>query len=105
MPPRLQSVAKQEEIERFLEEALRLDLIERCNAEAWSQVHLQRKPNGKWRFCVDYRALNEVSRSMGWPIPNIKQMLERIGAKRPKFFAVLDLTSGFHQAFTKYDSV
>ena len=34
---------------------------------------------------------------MGWPLPNIKQMLERIGEKRPKYFAVLDLTQGYYQ--------
>ena len=34
---------------------------------------------------------------MGWPLPNIKQMLERIGEKKPKYFAVLDLTQGYYQ--------
>jgi len=35
---------------------------------------------------------------MGWPIPNIEQMLHRIGLHKPKYFAVLDFTSGFFQA-------
>ena len=35
---------------------------------------------------------------MGWPIPNIEQTLNRIGEKRPKYFAVIDLTKGFSQA-------
>ena len=35
---------------------------------------------------------------MGWPIPNIRHMLQRIGNKRPKFFGKLDFTSGYHQA-------
>ena len=35
---------------------------------------------------------------MGWPIPNIKDMITKIGSKRAKWFAVLDLTSGYHQA-------
>ena len=35
---------------------------------------------------------------MGWPIPNIKDMINKIGNKRAKWFAVLDLTSGYHQA-------
>ncbi len=34
---------------------------------------------------------------MSWPIPNIREMLDRIGPKRPKFFAKMDLTSGYHQ--------
>jgi hypothetical protein len=35
---------------------------------------------------------------MGWPIPNIAQMLQRIGRHRPAVFGVLDLTQGYHQA-------
>ena len=34
---------------------------------------------------------------MGWPLPNIKKTLERIGQRRPKYFAVLDLTQGYYQ--------
>ena len=33
-----------------------------------------------------------------WPIPNIKSMLNRIGEQRPHFFAIMDITSGYHQA-------
>ena len=35
---------------------------------------------------------------MGWPIPNIENLLRRIGAKRAKYFATLDYTSGYYQA-------
>ena len=41
---------------------------------------------------------------MGWPIPNIKNMLQRLGAKRAKYYAKLDLTSGYHQAPLHKDS-
>ena len=34
----------------------------------------------------------------GWPIPNIDQMIHRIGHTRPQYFGVLDLTSGYYQA-------
>ena len=77
---------------------LRLGVIEPSNAEYYSQVHLTPKPNGKWRFCIDYRNLNTVSKSEGWPLPNIQQMLERLGKQGAKYWAVFDLTSGYHQA-------
>jgi hypothetical protein len=35
---------------------------------------------------------------MGWPIPNIQAMLQRIGSEKAKYYAVMDLTSGYHQA-------
>jgi hypothetical protein len=35
---------------------------------------------------------------MGWPIPNIEAMLRRIGSQRAKYYGIMDLTSGYHQA-------
>ena len=97
--PRAQSTVKQKAILEFIEAALRTGMIEATpTATSWSQILLTKKPNGKWRFCLDYRALNELTKSMGWPIPNIHQMLRRIGDKRPKIFGVLDLTMGYHQS-------
>ena len=71
---------------------LDLHLIQPSQVAEKSQVVLARKPDGTWRFCIDYRALNEATEAMRWPIPNIPEMFQRIGAKRPKFFAVMDLT-------------
>lgn len=34
----------------------------------------------------------------GWNLSNIQHMLQRLGSHRPKIFAVMDLTSGYHQA-------
>jgi hypothetical protein len=74
------------------------NVIEPSSATEFSQVHLQPKPEGKWRFCVDLRNLNLASKGRGWPIPNIPQMLRRIGDHKAKFFASMDMTGSFHQA-------
>jgi hypothetical protein len=97
LPTRLQSKNKRDATREFVKNALDIGLIEPSQAESWSQILLTPKANGKWRFCVDYRFLNKETKSMGWPLPNIKQMLERIGEKKPKYFAVLDLTQGYYQ--------
>ena len=55
------------------------------------------KANGSLRFCVDFRSLNDASKAEGWPLPNIKQMLNRIGSSGAKYFAIMDLTKGFYQ--------
>ena len=96
-PPRWQMLAKQKEVHRFVKLALKLKLIRKSQARAWSQVLLTKKPNGKWRFCIDFRSLNLNTKSIGWPIPNIKQVLERIAKSGAKYFAVLDLTQGYYQ--------
>ena len=49
-------------------------------------------------MCVDYRALNGCTPDASWPIPNIAEMLLRIGSRKPKIFGIMDLTQGYHQA-------
>ena len=66
-------------------------------ATEWSQVLLTPKGEGEYRFCVDYRNLNSASKATGFPLPRIKEIIQRIGSKSPRIFAKLDLTSGYHQ--------
>ncbi|NBP59460.1 RNA-directed DNA polymerase, partial [bacterium] len=97
LAPRPQDKDKRKAVREFIEDALKNKLIEPSQAEYWSQIHLQKKPNGKWRFCIDFRNLNKVCEGMGWPIPNIEAMLHRIGGKRAKFFTIIDFTQGYYQ--------
>jgi transposase InsO family protein len=96
--PRVQSHDKNNEIQRQVNKMLDLGVIQRSNANRYSQVLLVPKPNEKWRFCIDYQPLNACCEGDGWNLPNIQQMLQRLGSHRPKLFAVMDLTSGYHQA-------
>ena len=96
-PPRIQTREKEQEIEKQITQLLALRLIRPSQAPHYSQVHLVPKPNNKWRFCIDYRDLNSSTTPFGWPMPNIAQTLQRIGNKRPKFFAKFDMTSGYFQ--------
>ena len=73
-------------------------IIEKSQASYYSQVMLTPKPNGTWRFCVDYRQLNDATASASWPIPNIANLLGRLGRSKADTFGVMDLTSGYHQA-------
>ena len=97
--PRPQSIEKMAALKEMVENLLRLNVIRVSNAVHCSQVLLVvKKGSAKLRFCVDYRELNDISESEGWPIPNISELLNRIGSKHAKYFAVMDLTSGYHQA-------
>ena len=82
---KIQSQLKNAEINNQVQNMLDLYLIQPLQAAEKSQVVLTKKPDGSWRFYIDYRALNDATESMGWPIPNIPQMLQRIGTKRPKY--------------------
>ena len=43
-------------------------------------------------------ALNDCTPDSNWPIPNITEILRRIGQVKPKLFGIMDLTQGYHQA-------
>jgi hypothetical protein len=73
-------------------------IIKRSNAQYYSQVILAPKPNDEWRLCVDFRNLNNASLENGThPMANIKNMLNRIGDHKSKFFGKIDLTQGYYQ--------
>jgi hypothetical protein len=96
--PRPQTAAKTAEIKKQIDLMLDLNIIKRSSATYYSQVLLTPKPNGKFRFCVDYRRLNDCSKvTHTFPLPNITHMLQRLGQARFKWAATLDFTSGYHQ--------
>jgi hypothetical protein len=60
-----------EETRSQIERMLELDLIEPSKSPYYSHVRLVRKLTGKWRFCIDFRTINDLCGNIGWPIPNI----------------------------------
>jgi len=102
---RPQSLKKHQEIDRQIQLLLELGVIRRSKSPYHSHVHLVPKPGDKWRFCLDFRFLNSCTDMEGGVIPNIAETLQRIGSKTPKFFGVIDFTSGYHQAPIAEESI
>ena len=73
-------------------------IVEKSQLPHYSQILMVPTPDGTFRMCVDYRALNDCTADASWPIPNIAEMLRRIGSQKPKIFGIMDLTQGYHQA-------
>eukprot|EP00961_Rhodomonas_salina_P280292 3786531-Rhodomonas_salina.1 len=58
-------------------------------SEFGAPVTLAKKPNGTWRFCVDYRRLNSVTKEAKYQLPSIEDCLDRLG--HAKYFSKIDL--------------
>jgi len=59
---------------------LKTGVIEPSTSEWASPVCLVKKPDGSYRFCIDYRRVNAVSRKDGYPIPDIQDALDNLRA-------------------------
>ena len=57
---------------------------------SWSApITVVPKGDGGKRMCVDYRALNAISRAYIWPMPRIDDILAKLG--KAKYVTTLDL--------------
>ncbi len=106
-PPRRHSEGKQKDIRKQVDALLKLGVIKESKATEWSQVHLVPKPTPegapqKWRLTLDFVRLNAATG--GLPIPNIQQIINRIGTLKPKVFGIIDFTAGYHQTPLPPDS-
>ena len=53
------------------------------------------KPGGGLRFCVDYRALNAITRGDRYPLPLVRETLRNLAKAR--WFTKLDVRAAFHR--------
>lgn len=97
-PTRPQSSLKMKHIKKHIDDMLKTGIIEKADTAYYSHPVIVQKTEDSFRFCIDYRGLNEATEKASWPLPNITQLFDRMSAQRPDTFGVMDLTSGYHQA-------
>lgn len=49
----------------------------------------------KYRVCVDFRKLNDITTGDAYPLPNMSDILDQLG--KSKYYTTLDLAQGYHQ--------
>jgi hypothetical protein len=95
VPPRRVSPESRQIIQQEIQTLLDQGIVRPSTSPYCSPIVLVRKEGKKPRMCVDYTQVNACTVDLKYPMQNTKELLDRMAGKR--WFATLDLRSGFHQ--------
>src|ERR1700742_794266 len=82
-------------IKKEIEQLLKMGKIRKSWSPWASPVTLAGKKSGNYRFCIDYRKLNNATKTDAYPLPRIDELLEKF--RKGNWFTSLDLAAGYHQ--------
>jgi hypothetical protein len=82
-------------LKKYLEENLPKGFIRPSKSSAVFLVIFIKKPSGGLRLCVDYRGLNRMIVKNRYPIPLVREILNRITYTR--FFTKFDIIAAFNK--------
>ena len=84
-----------DEVKTHLQEMLDLGAIRPSNSPWASAIVLVRKKDGRLRFCIDLRKLNNRTVKDAYSLPRIESILDSLGGAQ--IFSTLDLKVGYWQ--------
>lgn len=96
------SYPERELVRTMVKEMLDANIICESKSAYASPILLVKKKTGDKRFCIDYRALNNVTKKEHFPLPLIDDQLDRLAGN--SLFISLDLASGYYQIPVADDS-
>ena len=102
-PPNRISKQHDDEALKQINELLGMGFIRPSKSSWASPILFVKKKDGKWRMCVDYRGLNNVTIKNRYPLPNAQDLLDRL--THAVWLSKLDLASGYHQVRVADDSI
>ena len=96
--PYRQSPKVQEKIRHQVNDMLEQGVI-RESTSPWSfpVCMIPKAGSDNYRFCIDFRKLNQVCDRCNFPLPNINDTLDSLGSSKPQYFSTLDLAAGYWQ--------
>lgn len=85
----------QKAIDKELDSMLEAGIIEPSNSPWSSPILLVKKPSGDYRFVVDYRRVNALTKKDAYPLPYVSAILDRL--KESRYLSSLDIKNAFWQ--------
>lgn len=89
------SPQQKSEIEAQVATMLRHGVIAHSTSSFASPVLLVKKKDGTWRFCIDYRHLNNITVKNKHPLPIVDELLDELAGAC--CFTKLDFRADYHQ--------
>ena len=89
------SPMKKELLDKEVQYMLKNDIIEESQSNWSSPCILVPKHDGGFRFCTDFRKVNDKTKSDSFPIPRIGDCIDQIG--KAKFVSTFDMLKGYWQ--------
>ncbi|PAA77512.1 hypothetical protein BOX15_Mlig028235g4 [Macrostomum lignano] len=93
IPLRKQSPEQREFVSGHVQQLLEHDLIEPSESEWSCPIVLARKKSGEFRFCCDFRQLNNKTKKDSFPLPLIQESLESLAGNM--YFSTLDMVGAY----------
>lgn len=97
------SQAELEALRNYLTTEIDSGRIQPSTSPYGSPILFVKKKDGSLRPCIDYRALNKQTIKDRYPLPNIDELLDRLG--HAKYFSKIDLKSGYNQVRIHPDDI
>jgi transposase InsO family protein len=95
-PYRRVPIALEEKIEKKLNEALKMDIIELVDSSPWiSPIVVVLKDDKDIRICVDMRRANLAIKRENYPMPTFEDLVHKL--RNSRLFSRLDVKNAFHQ--------
>ena len=102
LPARRMPFLVRQEVARQLKKMQQMGVVQPSSSPWASPVVMVCKKDGTHRFCIDYRALNSVTKADVFPLPRIDDLLDQLGEAH--YFSTLDLAAGYWQIRVHPDS-
>ncbi|CAF1363628.1 unnamed protein product [Rotaria sordida] len=93
--PYFKTIDQRKNIQQEIDKMLKAGIIIPSHSPWSSPVVLLKKPNGEFRFIIDYRKLNSITKKDSYPQPTVEELIQRLGGH--SWFTKLDLKSGYYQ--------